>query len=92
MINNLSFGELIQKLRRDKEWTVKEFIEKLGVKVSPAYITKIELHGEIPSPELIIKIADVFNYNEAELWKHAKTVKVEKFKASLEKKYQLALE
>jgi transcriptional regulator with XRE-family HTH domain len=91
MAQELSFGALIQKLRRAKGWTVKQFIEKLEVDISPAYIARIELHGEIPSPELMIKIASVFDYNEAELWECAKNIKIKKFENSLERKYQQAV-
>ncbi|MFA5880259.1 MAG: helix-turn-helix transcriptional regulator [Candidatus Margulisiibacteriota bacterium] len=87
---NKAFGELIQKLRKEKGWTIKDFIEKLGSDLSPTYITKIEVYGEIPSPEVICKIADVFNFDEKELLERAKQNKVERFEKSLEEKYQKA--
>lgn len=86
-----SFGILIQKLRKGKKWTVKEFIEKLEVKVSPTYITKIEVYGEIPKPELICKMAEVFNYNEQKLLNEAKENKVYRFQEALSEKYKKAV-
>jgi transcriptional regulator with XRE-family HTH domain len=91
---NLSFGELVLALRKKHKWTVKEFIKRLEIKghapISPAYITRIEQYGEIPSPELICRIADVFEYDEQELFEHAKRIKVQKFDQSLQEKYQKA--
>jgi transcriptional regulator with XRE-family HTH domain len=86
-----TFGEKIQAYRRGKGWTVKQFIEKLGNDLSPSYVTKIEVHGEIPSPELICKIADVFGIKEQELLEDAKEIKVQQFEDGLSKKYQRAV-
>ena len=86
------FGEKIQAHRREKGWTVREFIERLGGELSPAYVTKIEVHGEIPSPELICKIAGVFGLKEQELLEAAKEIKVQLFEESLDKRYQKAVE
>ncbi len=86
-MDRLSFGETVQDLRRKKRWTVKNFIEHLDLDVSPAYITKIEIHGEIPNPNIICKIADAFDMDYEDLLSTAKTDKVKYFKESLEKKY-----
>ncbi len=85
-----TFGSIVQSHRREKGWTVKAFIEQLGKDISPAYITKIEVHGEIPSPELICKIADVLNIEYEKLLNPAKNDKVKHFTETLEKKYQKA--
>lgn len=61
------FGNLIQQLRKNKGCTVKELIEKLDGQVSPAYMTKVEVYGEIPSPELICKIADILGHDQKNL-------------------------
>ena len=96
MEKNLSFGELVQKLRKDKGWTVREFIERLcpvsaeKEKVSPSYITRIEQYDEIPSPEVMLKIAEILEYDVDTLWKYARAIKVKKFEYTLDKKYQEA--
>lgn len=90
-MDRLSFGETVQDLRRKKRWTVKNFIEHLDLDVSPAYITKIEIHGEIPNPTIICKIADAFDIEYAKLLDAAKEDKVKHFEISLEKKYQRAV-
>lgn len=84
------FGEKVLSLRKENGWTVKEFITKLGGDLSPAYVTKVEVHGEIPSPELICKIAEIFGIKEQELLDAAKECKVQQYEKSLEKRYQQA--
>ena len=86
-----TFGEKIQACRREKGWTVKQFIEKLGKDLSPAYITKIEVHGEIPSPELTCKIAEVFGINLKDFVKAAKEDKRRQFDISLDRRYEQAI-
>jgi transcriptional regulator with XRE-family HTH domain len=88
---NKKFGALVQQLRKSKGWTVKELIEKLGGQVSPAYMTKVEVYGEIPSPELICKIADILGYDQKTLLEVAKENKVDRFEKALEEKYQKAV-
>lgn len=88
---NKEFGDLVQQLRKAKDWTVKDFIGKLGAKISPSYMTKIEIHGEIPKAELICKMADLFGYDPRDLLDKAKEHKVSSFEKSLEEKYQKAV-
>ena len=90
----MNFGDLIRSIRRRKGWTGKEFIEKLQLgdkKVSPTYITKIELYEEIPSPEMICKMADILDYDCHKLFETAKQSKLTNFTKNLDKKYQRAV-
>lgn len=93
--SNIAFSEIILTSRKLKGWTVKELIAKLEAKgqrsLSPAYITRIEQYGEIPSPELILMFADLFKLNPEKLLASAKKAKVEAFDKSLEEKYEKAL-
>ncbi len=86
-----TFGEIIQDFRRKKGWSVRTFIEQLGLDVSQSYITRIEVHGEIPSPYFMGKVADALDLDFAEILKRAKVDKVKHFEESLEKKYQRAI-
>jgi len=89
---NKEFGNLIQKLRKEKGWTVKEFIEKLeGQKISPTYMTKVEVYGEIPSPELTCKMADILGCDPQKLLDTAKEHKINKFEKTLNEKYEKAV-
>lgn len=95
MSDDMSFGELVLTLRKKKDWTVKQFIEKLeekgGKSISPAYITRVEQYGEIPRPELICIMSDVFGYDQAKMLEFTRKVKVEKFDKTLQEKYEKAV-
>jgi transcriptional regulator with XRE-family HTH domain len=86
-----SYGRMVQTARRKKEWTVKTFIDRLGGDLSSAYITKIEVHGEIPTPSLTYKIAEVLDLDATELVKAAKENKRRIFDELLERKYEEAV-
>jgi transcriptional regulator with XRE-family HTH domain len=92
MVNkDSSLGEIVRSYRKEKGLSAKEFIELLGGFVSPAFITKLEVYGEIPSPELICKIADVIECPAEKLLDLAKESKINGYHDSLEKKYKDAL-
>ncbi|MHB9155715.1 MAG: helix-turn-helix domain-containing protein [Endomicrobiales bacterium] len=96
MTEKESLGHLVNRLRKEKEWTVKEFIDKLGrisktgEKISAAYITRVEVHGEIPAPDVIIRIAEVLGFNEEKMLEIAKSSKIQRLEKSLEEKYKKA--
>ena len=93
-MENLNFGDLVLQLRKEKDWTVRQLIERLeqkcGKVISPAYITRVEQYGEIPSPELICLLADVFGYDQQAMLAVARTSKVKKFDKGLQEKYEKA--
>lgn len=82
------FGNIVQQRRKDKGFKIRDFIGQLGVDLSPSYITKIELHGEIPSPELICRIAKVLQIPHRDLWEIAKANKLQAISEALEAKYR----
>lgn len=86
------FGKKVQQVRKKNGWTIREFIEKIGVDLSPSYITKIEIHGEIPAPEVIRKIADALKVPHKELWDAAKSDKIQDVSDSLDAKYEELIE
>lgn len=94
-MSETSVGKIIRAERLKRDWTVKHFIEQLESRiqkrVSPAYITRIEQYEEIPSPELLCVIADVFGYDVEQLLGLAKEAKIRKFDENLEKKYRDAV-
>lgn len=88
-----NFGRLVQRLRRENGWTVKEFIEKIGLvgeekkMLSPSYISKIEIYNEIPQPLIIYRIAEVFEQDPKKFSEVAKEQKKEDFALKLEEKF-----
>lgn len=89
------FGELIYDLRKEKGWTVKDLLDKIEYKtekrVSPAYITRIEVHNEIPSPEFIYDLSETFGVGLGSLMDVAKRNKVEQFRNTLDDKFDKAV-
>jgi transcriptional regulator with XRE-family HTH domain len=84
------FGAEFLRLRNERGWTARELIAKLAQAnktVSPAYITRIEQHGEIPSPEFIHTLAKVLDCDVNKLLECAKKSKLENMKEYLDEKY-----
>jgi transcriptional regulator with XRE-family HTH domain len=71
--------------------TVKELISRIGGKISPAYINKIERYEEIPKPELIIKLAEILDLDHVSLLLVAQLEKVSQYRIKIEKRYEAAL-
>jgi len=90
-----TIAEIIKAERAKRNWTVKHFTEKLrpavGKNLSPAYITRIEQYGEVPSPELLCIIAEILELDLEKLMELARETKVRRFDESLEKKYREAV-
>ncbi len=84
---DLILANVIKGIRLQHNLTIKQFIEKIRGCISPAYVTKIERHGEIPSPELVIKIADAFGLNRWYLLQISKANKLTLYKLKLEYEY-----
>jgi transcriptional regulator with XRE-family HTH domain len=62
----LSFGETIKKLRRERDLTQREVAEKIGIDVT--YLSKLENgRGEMPSEKLIRELASVLDADVEEL-------------------------
>ena len=89
-----TFGERVRDRRQARDWTIKDLIQKLQARgqksVSPAYITRVEQYGEIPSPEFICLLADVLDDDPRQLLECARNIKVTVFDRNLEEKYQKA--
>ncbi len=82
-----TFGDVVKAARANLKLTVNDFLFKLGNCASRAYITKIELHDEIPAKELVEKIALVLELDEKYLIELAKEGKRKQFEKALSKKY-----
>jgi len=82
----MTFAQRIRELRRGKGWSVYDLAGKIGVQ-SPGYISKIEARGEIPSPEMVIKLAEALGANLEELVALAKYQKAEELRENVHRKY-----
>lgn len=65
MNNNQTIGQRVRGLRDEKGMTLREFASKL--KLSPAFISDVELGRRHPTPEIIQKMALILGVRNDEL-------------------------
>jgi hypothetical protein len=82
---NLSFGELINQLRKNYGLTLKELTKKFNSKVSLSYVSKIVQNKKVPNPKLLLEISNIFNYDYNILFDYIKKINFEIFKKRYEK-------
>jgi transcriptional regulator with XRE-family HTH domain len=82
-----SFGKIIKNNRTKKGYSVRDLIKVLNIKLSTAYITKIELHGEIPTGKIIKGLARALDLDEKELLDIAKEEKLREYLIVLNEKF-----
>jgi transcriptional regulator with XRE-family HTH domain len=89
----ITFGTATRLARQALGLKVDDYIVKLGNTASRSYITKVELHDEIPSKQMVEKIADVLKMDYGQLIELAKEGKRKQFEKMLSAKYcELILE
>lgn len=49
----MALGDKIRRARLKKKWTARYVVNTLRCKISATYLNKIELHGEIPRPQVL---------------------------------------
>lgn len=82
------FNKMIRDARLRLNLTSKELIYMLGRNYSASYLTKIESHGEIPAPEVVIRLAFALGLDEKMLLETAKKEKLEAYKQLLDRRYK----
>lgn len=85
----MDFGRTIRELRRKRDWSVYDLAGRIGR--TAGYISKIEARGEIPSPEMIVMLADALGTRAEGLFEIAKREKTEQAASTIERKYDEAL-
>lgn len=83
-----SLGDIIRDQRKLKGWTIKQFIEKLELDLSPSYITKLERYSDIPSPKVLSKIAEVFGISKGPLIYLVKNLMMARVEKYIETRYR----
>ena len=85
------FGQLISQARKQKELTARTVREKLqsehAIDISSCYLTKIEIHDEIPSPSVTIALSRILDIDLMLLVEAAKRREWEKFEKKLTRMY-----
>jgi transcriptional regulator with XRE-family HTH domain len=85
-------GKLAERMKAKRlqlKIGVREFAELLGV--SAGYVSRVEVRGEIPSPELICKIGDLLEVELDELLDLAKDDVLARTKEDLSQRHTEAL-
>ena len=83
---NMTFAQKIRDLRTKKGWSVYDLAKKLGK--TAGYISKIEARGEIPSPQIIIELAEVLGEKPEDLMVIAKSEKSRSASQAVQRKYE----
>lgn len=79
----------MKRLRSERGLTVRDLAK--GIEKSPAYITKIEVQGEIPTPEVTCDIASVLEVDPIELLELAKKARLKNSTKDIEREYAKAI-
>jgi transcriptional regulator with XRE-family HTH domain len=82
-------GRRLRELREQRGLTVRQVADR--IEKTPGYVSRIEVRGEIPSPELLCVIADVYGVEAEKLLDLAKRCYLERTKRDVEAKNQSAL-
>lgn len=86
----MEFGIRIKEARKRKKWSVYELADAIYVK-SPGYISRIEGRGEIPGPEMIVKLAEALEIDIDELFRIAAAEKSCEASRIIKDRYENAL-
>lgn len=84
-MNVTPFARKIKQLRAERGLTVRDLASAIGKSV--AYIAKIEVQGEIPTPELVCTIAQVLETSSVELLNLAKDSKLTKATRAIDREF-----
>lgn len=91
MVNMLvtRFARQVKLLRADRGLTIRDLAARLGKSV--AYLGKIEVQGEIPSPEFTVELARALEIEPAVLLRAARESRLSSVTASINREYEEAL-
>lgn len=67
-----SIGNELREIRKEKNVHIKEIAEKAGV--SQMYISEIERNRKIPSDEMVLKLSDIYEVDESDLFEGFKRI------------------
>ena len=85
----MTLGQRLKELRTENGLSVRDAAEKLGK--SAGYISRIEVRGEIPSPEFFVVIATVYGVGMEELLKLSKQEQMTRTELEIDARNESAL-
>jgi chromosome partitioning protein len=80
-----SFARRVKRLRTERGLTIRDLAAALGKSV--AYLAKIEVQGEIPTPELTCEIARVLDADPVQMLELAKEARLTSVTRDIEREY-----
>lgn len=84
-----ALGDRLRQLRTTSGYSVRDLADRLGK--TGGYISRIEVRGEIPSPELLCAIADIFKVAPEGLLQLAKADQIVKTERDIDAKHASTL-
>jgi transcriptional regulator with XRE-family HTH domain len=85
----MNLGQRLKALRTAKGLSVRDAAERIGK--SPGYVSRIEVQGEIPSPDLLIEFAKAYGTSYEALLKLCRELHLQKTNQEIDEKYASAL-
>jgi len=85
-----ALGQKLRELRTGKGLTIQDVVDALGK--TPGYISRLETRDEIPSAELLVAFAQLFDADPAELLRLAKDAQLGRIERDINTKHEQALE
>jgi transcriptional regulator with XRE-family HTH domain len=82
-------GDYLRELRQKLGYSVRQFASRLAV--SPGYVSRIETRGEIPSPDLLLKIAELLKVDPDEVLRLAKESQLAQAEKQIDERHASAL-
>jgi transcriptional regulator with XRE-family HTH domain len=81
--NNMRFGEMLRRLRKERDLTQAALAEQIGV--THVYISALE-RGDKPAPrlEIVVGLARSLGVEEGELWTIARSEREERLEARIQ--------
>ena len=80
---------MVKEARKKMGWTVYDLARELGLK-SPGYISRIEGKGEIPGPDMVIRLAEVLGLDPKTMIDLAANEKVNQASRQVHEKFDNA--
>ena len=84
-----TFGDRIKHLREERDLTVRDLASLIGA--SAGYVSRVEVRGEIPSPEMICRLAEALHASAEALLAAAKTEQLASARDRIEARHADAL-
>ena len=86
----MKLSEVIKEARKKKGRTVYDLARELGLK-SPGYVSRIEGIGEIPGPDMVIKLSEVLGLNVETMMELAASEKASESSRQVHEKFENAI-